>query len=483
VNIIWTGSDDGLVHLTRDGGTTWRNVTPPEMPDFGRVSQIDASKFAAGTAYISVRRPLLNDLAPYIFKTTDFGRTWTKIVSGIRADDYVHSVREDPTRRGLLYAGTQHGVYISYDDGASWQSLSLNLPDVPIADLIVEGNELVIGTHGRGFWVLDNIAPLRQYNAALVNAETHLFTPPNAVRSGPAVSISYWLKSAPTTAKLEILDSAGTVLRTYEPDTMKVDSLPPNATAADSARIDSMRTAAAQARQVTGVPMPLRAGLNQLAWDLRVQGVERFPGMILWGASTNGPAVPPGRYRVRLTSDGRVQTTAIAVRRNPRITDVTEADLRAQYAFSKRVRDRATEANRAVIAIRRVKAQLENRLQQSRDATLATAGATLKTNASAVEENIYQVRNQSGQDPLNFPIKVNNRLANLMSMAERGDGRPTNNMPEIFAILSRELGGYLTRLDEVWRTDLAAVNRELARLRLERIDPRCALLQGCTVVQ
>jgi photosystem II stability/assembly factor-like uncharacterized protein len=483
VNIIWTGSDDGLVHVTRNGGATWTNVTPTAMPDFGRVSQIDASRFAAGAAYISVRRPLLDDMAPYIFKTNDFGRSWTKIVSGIRADAYVHTVREDPTRRGLLYAGTQHGVYVSYDDGASWQSLSLNMPDVPIADLVVEGNELVIGTHGRGFWVLDNIAPLRQYNPSVLAAESHLFTPPNGVRSGPAVSLSYWLQRVPAVARLEILDSTGAVLRTYEPDTIRVDSLAPDATAADSARVDSMRTAAAAARQVTGTPLPVSAGLNQLSWDLRIQGIDRFSGMILWGANTNGPAVPPGRYNIRLTTDGRVQMAAIRVMRNPHISDVTDADLRAQYAFSKRVRDRATEANRAVIAIRRVKLQLDNRLQRSSDAALTTAGGALRTSASQVEENIYQVRNQSGQDPLNFPIKVNNRLANLLSMAQRGDGQPTNNMPEIFGILSRELGGYLSRLDAVWRTDLAAVNRELARLRLPPLDPNCAKAEGCVVLQ
>ena len=483
VNIIWTGSDDGLVHVTRNAGTTWTNVTPREMPEFGRVSQIDASRFSSSTAYVSVRRPLLNDLAPYIFKTNDFGRTWTKIVNGIRPDAYVHTVREDPTKRGLLYAGTQHGVYISMDDGASWQDLSLNLPDVPIADLIVEGNELVIGTHGRGFWVLDNITPLRQYTPATLSADAHLFTPPNGIRSGPSVSISYWLRSAPANARLEILDSAGTVLRTYEPDTIKVDSLPPNATAADSARIDSMRTAANAARQVTGTPMPSTVGLNTLAWDLRAQGIVRFPGMILWGASTNGPVVPPGRYNIRLTTAGRAYTAPIRVVRNPWITDVTDADLRAQFVFSRRVRDRATEANQAVIAIRRVKGQLDDRLKRSNDAALAAAGTRLRTNASAVEESIYQVRNQSGQDPLNFPIKVNNRLANLLSMAERGDGRPTNNMPEIFGILSRELAGYLTRLDEVWRTDLAAVNRELGRLNLERLDPTCVRISGCTAIQ
>ncbi|MFM8782216.1 MAG: WD40/YVTN/BNR-like repeat-containing protein, partial [Gemmatimonadota bacterium] len=176
VNVIWTGSDDGLVHVTRDGGKTWTNVTPREMPAFGRVSQIDASAFASGTAYVSVRKPLLNDFAPYIFRTTDYGATWTKIVTGIRADDYIHAVREDPTRRGLLYAAGQHGVYVSYDDGAQWQSLRLNMPDVPVSDLIVEANELVIATHGRGFWVLDDIAPLRQATAATVAGGATLYT-------------------------------------------------------------------------------------------------------------------------------------------------------------------------------------------------------------------------------------------------------------------------------------------------------------------
>ena len=483
INVIWTGSDDGLVYVTRNGGTTWTNVTPKGMPDFGRVSQIDASSFNSGAAYISVRRPLLNDVAPYIFRTTDYGRTWTKIVDGIRADAYVHAVREDPARRGLLYAGTQHGVYISYDDGASWESLSLNLPDIPVSDVVVKGNELVIATHGRGFWVLDNVAPLRQVTNAILAADAHIFTPPTAVRSGPGVTLSWSLASAPTRVKLDILDSAGTVLRTFEPDTAKVDSLTPTSTKADSVRVDSVRTAARAARRYAGTPLPNKAGLNRITWDLRTQGIESFPGMILWGAGTSGPAVPPGRYTVRLTADHRTLSTPVVVVRNPRLTDVSDADLRAQYAFSRRVRDKANEANEAVIAIRRVKAQLDDRLAKSKDEALATAGTKLRTNASGVEENVYQVRNQSGQDPLNFPIKVNNRLATLLSMAEQGDGRPTTNMPAIFEILATELQGYTNDLARVWKTDLSAVNRELGRLRLVPIDPNCAKKEGCPVAQ
>jgi hypothetical protein len=437
------------------------------MPDFGRVSQIDASRFASGTAYISVRRPLLDDFAPYIFRTTDYGRSWTRIVGGLRADDYVHAVREDPTRRGLLYAATQHGVWLSYDDGASWQSLSLNLPDVPVSDLIVEGNELVIATHGRGFWVLDDIAALRQATPAVLAADAHLFTPPVAVRSGPGVSLSWSLESAPRDARLEIVDSAGTVLRTFEPDTTKPDS-----TAPPRGWWGSEPTY-----------LPKTAGIGRLTWDLRAQGITSFPGMILWGAGIDGPMVPPGRYTARLTADGRTVSAPIVVRRNPWLADVTDADLRAQYAFGRRVRDKATEANEAVIAIRRVKAQLADRTKKSSDAALQSAGTTLTTKASALEESIYQVRNQSGQDPLNFPIKVNNRLATLLAMSERGDGRPNNNMGEIFGILTTELKGYTDRLAELWRTDLVAVNRELSRLNLPPLDPRCAKAEGCAVAQ
>jgi hypothetical protein len=203
--------------------------------------------------------------------------------------------------------------------------------------------------------------------------------------------------------------------------------------------------------------------------------------MILWGAGTAGPYAPPGRYTLRLTADGETVTAPVVVKRNRWLADVSDADLAAQYAFSKRVRDKADEANKAVIAIRRVKVQLADRLKKSDDASLKTKGAALTANSSAVEENIYQVRNQSGQDPLNFPIKVNNRLANLLSMAQRGDGAPTNNMPEIFGNLSAELKTYTDRLATVWANDLAGVNQELARLKLAPLDPACARAEGCTL--
>ncbi|MEP6766811.1 MAG: glycosyl hydrolase, partial [Gemmatimonadaceae bacterium] len=468
-NVIWTGSDDGMVQVTRNSGATWTNVTPKDMPDFGRVSQIDASKFSAGVAYISVRKPLLNDVSPYIFKTSDFGKTWTKIVNGIRADAYVHAVREDPNRKGLLYAATQHGVYISYDDGANWDDLALNMPDVPVSDLIVMDNELAIATHGRGFWVLDNIGPLRQATPEVQAADAYLYTPPPAIRSGLPVAITYKLNSVPKRLELSILDSAGGVMRSFMPDTARPDSTRP--------------PAGGGRRGGAAPPLPKAIGFNRFTWDLRTPPIESFPGMILWGAGTNGPVVPPGKYTVRVIADGKTMTAPLVVKRNPLLPDVTDADLRAQYAFGKKVRDKATEANNAVIAIRRVRDQLADRMKKAADdAALKEKGATLSTNTTAVEQSVYQTKNQSGQDPLNFPIKVNNRIANLLSMSERGDGPPNQSMPDIYNILTTELRGYTTKLDAIWKTDLVAVNKELARLKLPPLDPNCAKAEGCTAV-
>jgi hypothetical protein len=461
VNVIWAGSDDGLIHVTRNGGQTWTNVTPKDMPEFGRVSQIDASVFDDGSAYVAVKRPLLNDVAPYIFRTHDFGKTWTRVVSGIRANDYVHAVREDPTRRGLLYAGAQHGVYISYDDGDSWQSLSLNLPDVPIADLIVEANSIVIGTHGRSFYVLDNIEPIRQLTPAIASAaEPHLFAPAPAIRPVTTVALRYWLKQPARSLTIDILDGAGKVVRTYT-----------------GAPRDTARRAAAAGgededespRNRTPPAPSMAAGLNTQVWDLRYAPATTFPGMILWGATTNGPLAVPGTYQARLTVDGRTFTRPITVRKNPLYTDVTLADLREQFDLAIEIRDKVSEANNAVIQIRDLKKQTTERLAKSQDPALKSAGDSLVKHLSAVEEAIYQVRNQSGQDPLNFPIRINNRLATLLRTVTTGDGKPIANARPIFTDLRGELKVETDRLAKVLADDLTKLNAELRRLGLPEV--------------
>ena len=461
VNVIWAGSDDGLVHVTRNGGQTWTNVTPKDMPEFGRVSQIDASSFDDGSAYIAVKRPLLNDVAPYIFRTHDFGKTWTKVVSGIRPNDYVHAVREDPTRRGLLYAGTQHGMYLSYDDGDTWQNFSLNLPDIPIADLMVEANSIVLGTHGRSFYVLDNIEPVRQFTPAIAaSAEPYLFAPAPVIRGGSTVAIRYWLKQPARVLTIDILDAGGKVVRTYKGGTP--DTTRRGAGAATDDDDDSPRN-----RQPP--PAPLTAGLNTQTWDLRYAPATTFPGMILWGATTNGPVAMPGTYQVRLTADGKTLTRPVTVRKNPLITDVTLADLREQFDLAIQIRDKVSEANEAVIKIRDLKTQTKDRLTKSQDPALKTVADSFSKHVSDVEEAIYQVRNQSGQDPLNFPIKINNRLGTLLRTVTSGDGKPIGAAVPIFNDLKGELKVETDRLAKVLADDLVRLNTELKRLGLPEV--------------
>jgi photosystem II stability/assembly factor-like uncharacterized protein len=469
VNVLWAGSDDGIVSVTRDGGKAWTTVTPKDMPELGRVSQIDASAFDAGSAYIAVKKPLLDDLKPYIFRTHDYGRTWTKIVNGLGPSDYVHVVREDPSRRGLLYAGTQHGVFVSYDDGDRWESLSLNLPDVQISDLVVEKNDLAIATHGRGFYVLDDVAAIRQATSAPAPAVV-LYKPADAIRGTAGATISYLLRGPAQKLAIDILDSEGRVVHSIAGAVPGGRGRGAAAAPGGEPAAGAEEGAAVQGRGGRGGPptTTMAAGLNRAAWNLEYPGPTTFPGMVMWGATSSGPAAPPGTYQVRLTVDGQVQTQPLIVKRHP-LRSATDADLKEQFDLAIRIRDKASEANNAVIQIRNVKQQVKDRMSKSPDAKLASAGDTLTKHISAVEEQIYQVRNQSGQDPLNFPIKINNRIASLLRVVNTGDGKPIAIAHTIFDDLSAELKVLIDRLRRVMETDLAAFNAEAKRLGVEAI--------------
>jgi photosystem II stability/assembly factor-like uncharacterized protein len=497
VSVLWAGSDDGLVHVTRDAGKTWANVTPKEMPDLGRVSIIDASAFDAGSAYVAVKKPLLNDVAPYIFRTHDFGKTWTKIVTGIPASDYVHAVREDPTRRGLLYAGTQHGFYISYDDGDRWESLSLNLPDTQVSDIAVEANDIAIATHGRGFYILDNVGALRQSGPAVTTAsDFYLFAPGDAIRGAGGATITYLLRKPAEKLALDILDRGGTVVRHYDaavpnagrggrggrgrgdaaagPPATAVPpaGVAPPAAGAEEAPPAEADPAAGGGRGRGAAGAPIAAGVNRFTWDLQYAPASSFPGMVLWGGSVNGPAAVPGAYQVRLTVDGRAQTQPLTVKRHPLHIDATDADLKEQFDLAIQIRDKVSEANNSVIQIRKIKEQVADRLKKSQDGDFKTVANRLVKDLSEVEEQVYQVRNQSGQDPLNFPIKTNNRLAALLRVVDAGDGKPIGNAAPIFKDLMAELKAETDKLQLVLGRDLPTVNRLATRLGLEAISDK-----------
>ncbi len=471
-DVIWTGSDDGIISVTKDGGKTWSNVTPKEMPDLGRVSIIDASAFDSASAYVAVKRPLLDDRAPYIFRTHDFGKTWTKIVNGIRPDDYVHAVREDPTRKGLLYASTQHGVYISYDDGNNWSSLSLNLPDIPAWDLIVTTHDLAIATHGRGFYVLDNIEPLRQYKPTMeASADPVLFKPSAAIRAGGPAVIQYWLKQPAQSVRIDILDAKGQVIRTYPDTTNDAGGRGRGgravAQAGDTAAADAGRGRGRGGFGGGNANPGKVAGLNSFDWDQDYAPAVTFPGMILWGGSTTGPTAPPGKYTVRLTADNHTVSEAIILKRNP-LHSATDADLQAQFALAIQIRDRVSEANRAIVQIRDIDHQVGDRLAKSSDAQLKTTGDKLTGDLGGVEDEIYQVKNQSGQDPLNFPIKVNNRLAALLGVVSRSDAAPIASALPIFNDLKAELKVQTELLAHVIATDVPKFNEQAKR---SGVDP------------
>ncbi len=434
VNIIWAGSDDGLVHITKDGGKHWENITPKDMPKNTRVSIIEASHFNAGTAYIAAKRYQMDDRTPYIWKTNDFGKTWTKIIKGIRADDYVHAVREDITRAGLLYAGTEHGVWVSYNDGGSWESLSLNLPDVQVSDVQVTEKDLVVGTHGRSIYVLDDISPVRTKDAG-IQAGLHLFKPYYAVRTVQKAVFQYYLDSTIKDLKIEIFDAKNNLVKTFTGVLPKVKK--------ENGEMDEDED------DRKPQPPTIKTGLNKFEWDLKYPAATNFKGMILWSAPVYaGPTAVPGNYKVAITAGGKTVSENFEIKMDPRVNDVTLSDMQEKFNLSIQIRDEVSKANEAVIKIRAIKEKI-NGEAKAKNTTVSKANQSMITELSAIEENLYQVRNQSSQDPLNFPIKLNNKLASLMRVVESGDYKPTAGSYKVFEELKAELALEINHLDKV----------------------------------
>ncbi|HEX3645183.1 MAG TPA: hypothetical protein VHT95_06220 [Vicinamibacterales bacterium] len=459
--VIWAGSDDGYVQVTRNGGTSWKNVTPKGLGDFARISLIEASPFRAGTAYVAANRYQQDDFKPYVFRTDDFGESWTAITAGVGATDFARAVREDIKQPKLLYLGTEHGVYVSFDDGAKWESLRQNLPDTPVHDIAVEDRDLVIATHGRGFYVMDHIAPLRQ--GGLQAGRFRLYKPDDALRGlDRNVAIDYYLTQPAQSVKMEFLGPDGKVIRTFTGTPADAERKPP---VPDGAVDEGLR------RPPEPHP-PVAAGLNRLTWDLRYPGSTDFPGLIMWAASSRGPLAAPGSYQVRVTVDGQTETQPFAVRREPHLLkDVTDQDLREEFDLAIKVRDKVSQANDAVLLVRGIKAQIEERKSKldAKSAPVAKALDDFAAALSAIEGEIYQVKLQSSQDPLNFPIKLNNKIAALQGVIESADVRPTEQAYSVFRTLSNGLDEELGKLDTGVKSKMPPVNQLLQRLKLDPI--------------
>jgi photosystem II stability/assembly factor-like uncharacterized protein len=457
--VLWSGSDDGVVHVTRDGGASWLRVTPPNLPEFTRISLIEASPHDPAVAYLAGNRYQLADRAPYVYKTADYGKTWSTIVSGLPADDFPRAIREDTVRRGLLFLGTETGIYVSFDDGAGWQSLRLELPVTPVHGIVVKNDDLVIATHGRSFYVMDNIGVLRQARRETSDEAVVLFDPADAVRSvSRGVAIDYYLKEASDAVAIEILDSRGQALHSF-----KATAEP--ATAPDAAaEADDDAGPRAPVARVTG-----KKGMNRFTWDMRYPNAHEFPGLIMWAATTRGPQAPPGQYAVRLTAAGVSRTQQFEIRRNAAVPGVTDADLLEQFTLARQISERVSTANDAVVRIRSLKAQIAERVGKTTNAAVTKAGAALADRLTDVEGEIYQHRNRSSQDPLNFPIRLNNKLAALQGTVESGDYKPTAQAYAVFRELSARLDKELARLEALVKTEVAAFNTRLTGARLEAI--------------
>lgn len=487
--IIWTGSDDGLVQLTRDDGKTWTNVTPKNMPEWIQINSVEASPHDAATAYVAATMYKSDDFKPYLYKTSDYGKTWRKIDTGIPDGAFTRVIREDTARRGLLYAGTETGMYVSFDDGARWQPFQLNLPYTPITDLAVHKREhdLVVATQGRGFWILDDLGALTQLNEAQREGkgETALLKPEDAYRmpgSGgmplpPTVTVGqnppngvlvyYYLNAKPTTdVTLEFFDPAGKSVRKFTARAPRPAATPaPGSAQVQQPPEQPQAPSGEEASEFGGRGAPARvttdAGLNRFVWDMRYVDAARFPGMILWAGGVTGPRAAPGAYQVKLTVGGQTLAQTFEIKKDPRL-QTTQEDFQKQLALSLKIRDKLTETHNAVAQIRDVKRQLDDLLTRAADQPnskpVIDAGRALNAKLSAVEEELYQVKNQSSQDPLNFPIKLNNKLAALGSIVASADAQPTEQSFTLYEELASKIDAQLRQLNQVMTTDLKSFN-------------------------
>jgi len=486
--LIWVGTDDGLVQLTTDGGAHWQNVTPKDMPEWGTVDMIEADPHKAGTAYIAVDCHRLDDLRPHAFRTDDFGKTWVAITNGIPDTAYVHAIRVDPARPGLLYAGTENGIFSSFDNGAHWQPLQLNLPRVPVHDLVVHQGDLAIATHGRAFWILDDLSPIEQWSDSIRNEDVHLFSPRPTRRilySGygdmtgkfvgenpPAgVVVNYYLKNGSPQAskededsgakssdrvKIEFLDANDRVIRTF-PDPSKV--VQPEKGDDDEDDFRGRKPA-----KVTD-----HAGLNRFVWDMRYEGAERIPKTAMWAASLDGPVALPGHYKVRITVDGKSQTRPFEILPDPRLK-VTEAELKQQFDLSTAIIEQLKAVQNAILEVRSLHTQLAAvRSKATNDPRIVQAADALEQKATAVEDKMIQRKSIASEDPLNFPIRLNNMIASLNALVNRGSAAPTQPEYEEFNKLKAMASEDLNEWNQIKTGDLARFNAMLSQQKLTPI--------------
>lgn len=450
---LWAGTDDGRLHLSRDGGDSWEEITPEGMPFEGTVNKIELSTHAPGRAFVAVYNYRYNDFQPYLFSTDDYGRTWNLLTdgsNGIPGHHFIRTVAEDPERRGLLYAGTEFGMYFSYDDGASWRPFQLNLPHTPVTDMEVHRGDLVLSTQGRGYWILDDLTPLHQLDPDVLQSDLHLFRPRAAYRTnvdGYDARIHCFFKEKPADpAVLEVLNEQGVVVRRYSTDTDR--------------KMDQIK---------------VKSGLNTFTWDLKHQGpdlVENLVAMVIRNPAP-GPPAAPGTYTIRLRSGETEQQTSLEVLPDPRWPEVTRADYLAQTELALEIRNLLTESHNRIKNLRAIRQQIQGIADKAQkagyDSSIQEMAKNLSEQLSAVEDQIIQNKSEAGQDNINYPRVFTNHLGRLYSVVTRDYDRPTGGALERYEDLKKEYAGILSSYRQVVQEELPKFNALLEKHQVQRI--------------
>ncbi len=451
--IIWTGSDDGLIYVTTNGGKNWQNVTPPKnlLPEWAQINSIEANPFNESGLYVAATHYKSDDYKPYLLKTNDFGKTWKKIVNGISDKHFTRVIRADYKRKGLLFAGTEEGMYVSFNDGENWQTFQQNLPIVPITDLAIKNEDLIVATQGRSFWIMDDFSPLRQLNSAIDNKNFWLYQPRPTYRMGGSsfrdgltsgknlqsgVILDYYFKEMPDSGSVElkICESDGKLIKSYKPKAKERNE-----------------------------KLPIKKGLNRFTWNMRYPDAEKFDGIILWGSEgLTGPPAVPGDYKAVLINGKDSVIVPFTIVKDPRSSS-SQQDLKEQFDFTISVRDKLTETHRAIKQIRNIRKQLKDINERTKDlkntVEVKKISDEIDRKITSIEETLYQTKNKSPQDPLNYPIRLNDKLAGLSANVKAGSFKPTDQAVAVKNELVGKIDAELNKMKDVIDNDIPKFNK------------------------